>query len=83
MERSIKVHVKTPKEKKTIDTREKADVKDFKATISEAFAAPIEQLCLVYAGKILPDHETLNTLGISDDKTVSLAITSDTVIVII
>ena len=71
---AIKVHVKTPKEKKTIDTREKAEVKDFKATISEAFGAPVEQLCLIYAGKILKDHETLNTHGINDDKTVHLVI---------
>ena len=68
------MHVKTPKEKKTIDTREKAEVKDFKATISEAFGAPVEQLCLIYAGKILKDHETLNTHGINDDKTVHLVI---------
>ena len=66
--------MKTPKEKKTIDTREKAEVKDFKATISEAFGAPVEQLCLIYAGKILKDHETLNTHGINDDKTVHLVI---------
>ena len=68
------MHVRTPKEKKTIDTSEKAKVKDFKATISEAFGAPVEQLCLIYAGKILKDHETLNTHGINDDKTVHLVI---------
>jgi len=71
---AIKVHVKTPKEKKTIETRERAEVKDFKAAISEAFSAPQEQLCLIYAGKILKDHETLNTHGINDDKTVHLVI---------
>jgi len=72
---AIKVHVKTPKEKKTIDTRERAEVKDFKASISAAFGdAPVEQLCLIYAGKILKDHETLNTHGINDDKTVHLVI---------
>ena len=53
---AIKVHVKTPKEKKTIETRERAEVKDFKAAISEAFSAPQEQLCLIYAGKILKVH---------------------------
>ena len=68
------MHVKTPKEKKTIHTQEKEEVKDFKATISEAFGTPVEQLCLVYAGKILQDHETLNTHGIRDGKTVDLAI---------
>ena len=47
---------KTPKEKKTIETRERAEVKDFKAAISEAFSAPQEQLCLIYAGKILKVH---------------------------
>ena len=48
--------MKTPKEKKTIETRERAEVKDFKAAISEAFSAPQEQLCLIYAGKILKVH---------------------------
>ena len=71
---AIKVHVKTPKDKKTIDTREKTEVKDFKVTISSAFGAPVEQLCLIYAGKILKDHETLDTHGINDDKMVHLVI---------
>ena len=32
----------------------------FKAKISKEFGdAPIEQLCLIFAGKILKDHETL------------------------
>ena len=71
------MHVRTPKVKKTIDTKETAEVKDFKATISEAFGVPVEQLCLIYANKILKDHETLNTLGINDDKTVTLVISTD------
>ena len=68
------MHVRTPKEKKTIDTKDRAEVKDFKAAISAAFGAPVEELCLTYAGKILEDHETLNTHGINDDKTVHLVI---------
>ena len=68
------MHVKTPKDKKTIETREKTEVKDFKVTISSAFGAPVEQLCLIYAGKILKDHETLDAHGINDDKTVHLVI---------
>ena len=47
---------------------------DFKATISEAFGAPAEELCLIYADKILKDHETLKAHGIKDGKTVHLVI---------
>ena len=46
----------------------------FKAAISEAFGAPVERLCLIYADKVLKDHETLNTHGIKDAKTVQLVI---------
>ena len=45
--------MRTTREKKTIETRETAEVKDFRAAISEAFSAPQEQLCLTYAGNIL------------------------------
>ena len=61
-------------EKKAIDTHEKAEVKFFRVKVGAAFDLPPEQLCLIYAGKILKDHETLNTHGINDDKTVHLVI---------
>jgi len=73
----ISVHVKTPKDKKTITIGEKSNVKDFKAKISPEFEnAPVEQLCLIFSGKIMKDHDTLETHNIKDGMTVHLVIRS-------
>ena len=37
---------------------------------------PVEQLCLIFSGKIMKDHETLGTHNISDGMTVHLVIRS-------
>lgn len=44
--------------------------------IAEKFEADIEQLCLIFAGKIMKDNDTLKALGISDGLTVHLVIKS-------
>ena len=49
----IKVGVRTAKEKKMIETKEKEEVKDFKSAISEAFGKPVELLTLIWHGKRL------------------------------
>ena len=49
----------------------------FKAKISPEFEnAPVEQLCLIFSGKIMKDHETLETHNIKDGMTVHLVIRS-------
>lgn len=71
------VHVKTPKDKKSIQTKTDENVKEFKAKISKEFGdAPIEQLCLIFAGKILKDHDTLAAHNVKDGMTVHLVIKS-------
>ena len=70
----IKVHVRTPNEKKTIDTQQTAKIKDFKEAVSSAFGVTVSRLCLLYGGKTLGDNEALNTLGITHDKLVHLVI---------
>jgi len=73
----ITIHIKTPKDKKSVQVREKANVKDFKAAISKEFGGtPVEQLCLIFAGKIIKDHETVDTHNIKDGMTVHLVIKS-------
>jgi len=73
----ITVHVKTPKEKKTLTVGDKANIKDFKVQISPEFSnTPVEQLCLIFSGKIMKDHETLATHNIKDGMTVHLVIRS-------
>jgi ubiquilin len=71
----ITVNVKTPKEKQTVEIEANAEVKTFKEAISSKFGdAPLESLCLIFAGKIMKDHETLATHNIKDGMTIHLVI---------
>lgn len=73
----ITIHVKTPKDKKTVTVGDKSNIKDFKAKISAEFEnTPVEQLCLIFSGKIMKDHDTLDTHNIKDGMTVHLVIRS-------
>lgn len=46
----------------------------FKEAVSKKFNAQADQLCLIFAGKIMKDHETLNTHNIKDGLAVHLVI---------
>lgn len=46
----------------------------FKQLVAEAFEAEPEQLCLIFAGKIMKDSDTLKTHNIKDGLTVHLVI---------
>ena len=73
----ISIHVKTPKDKKTVQIEDNAVIKDFKTKVSAEFNnTPIGQLCLIFSGKILKDEDTLGTHNITDGMTVHLVIRS-------
>ncbi|XP_076646845.1 ubiquilin isoform X2 [Halictus rubicundus] len=72
--KKITVNVKTPKEKQTVEIEEDASIKDFREAVSKKFNAQTEQLCLIFAGKIMKDHESLNTHNVKDGLTVHLVI---------
>ncbi|XP_038076501.1 ubiquilin-1-like isoform X2 [Patiria miniata] len=72
----INIVVKTPKDKETVTVEATATIKEFKEEISKKFNAPPEQLCCIFAGKILKDAETLETHSIKDGLTVHLVIKS-------
>ncbi|GAB0098519.1 ubiquilin-1 [Sergentomyia squamirostris] len=72
--KKINVIVKTPKEKKTIECDENADIKEFKALVAEKFESEPELLCLIFAGKIMKDGDTLKAHNIKDGLTVHLVI---------
>jgi len=73
--KKITVQVKTPKEKQSVEIEENATVKKFKEAISLKFSnAPVENLCLIFAGKIMKDAENLNTHHVKDGMTVHLVI---------
>jgi len=69
------VQVKTPKEKQAVEVEEGATIKQFKEAISAKFSgAPVENLCLIFAGKIMKDQETLASHNVKDGMTVHLVI---------
>jgi len=73
--KQITVTVKTPKEKQQVEIEENASVKQFKQAISGKFGnAAVENLCLIFAGKIMKDHETLAVHHVKDGMTVHLVI---------
>jgi len=73
--KKITVQVKTPKEKQAVEVEENATVKKFKEAISVKFNnAPVENLCLIFAGKIMKDQETLTLHNVKDGMTVHLVI---------
>jgi len=69
------VQVKTPKEKQAVEVEEGATIKQFKEAISAKFSgAAVENLCLIFAGKIMKDQETLASHNVKDGMTVHLVI---------
>ncbi|XP_064295566.1 ubiquilin-1 isoform X3 [Phalacrocorax carbo] len=72
--RIIKVTVKTPKEKEEFAISETSSIRQFKEEISKRFKSHIDQLVLIFAGKILKDQDTLTQHGIHDGLTVHLVI---------
>lgn len=70
----ITVHIKTPKNKETVQVVPNATVRSFKALVSDKFGAPADKICLIFSGKILKDEETLDRLDIRDGLTVHLVI---------
>lgn len=71
---TIKVTVKTPKEKEEFAVPENSSVREFKEDISKRFKSSTDQLVLIFAGKILKDQDTLSQHGIHDGLTVHLVV---------
>jgi len=57
-----------------VEVEENATIKKFKEAISVKFKAPVENLCLIFAGKIMKDEETLTLHNVKDGMTVHLVI---------
>jgi len=77
--KKITIQVKTPKEKQPVEIEENASIKKFKEAISPKFSnAPVESLCLIFAGKIMKDVETLGSHNVKDGMTVHLVIKQST-----
>ncbi|KAL3289780.1 hypothetical protein HHI36_023175 [Cryptolaemus montrouzieri] len=72
--KKISVTVKTPKEKEVVEVAENASVKEFKEIVAPKFSSEPDQLCLIFAGKIMKDGDTLTQHNIKDGLTIHLVI---------
>ncbi|XP_058821252.1 ubiquilin-1 [Topomyia yanbarensis] len=72
--KKITITVKTPKDKKTIEIGENAEIKELRATVAEKFESDPDLVCLIFAGKIMKDTDTMKTHNIKDGLTVHLVI---------
>jgi len=72
--KQIKILIKAPQVKETIEINEKAKIQELKALVSEKFNVETDRLCLIFAGKILKDNETLEQYKITDGLTIHLVI---------
>ncbi|GFU33459.1 ubiquilin-1 [Nephila pilipes] len=70
----ITIFVKTAKEKKSIEIEESANVKELKEEVAKQFSTTVEQVCLIFAGKILKDHEDIKSHNIKSGLTIHLVI---------
>ncbi|XP_055926163.1 ubiquilin-1-like [Argiope bruennichi] len=70
----ITIFVKTAKEKKSIEIEESASVKELKEEVAKQFSTTVEQVCLIFAGKILKDHEDIKSHNIKTGLTIHLVI---------
>ncbi|XP_066921093.1 ubiquilin-1-like isoform X1 [Clytia hemisphaerica] len=72
----MKITVKTATKKDVVEVSEDATVKDLREAVHVKFEAPVEQLVLIFGGRILKDPDQLKKEGIKDGLTIHLVIKS-------
>lgn len=70
----IEITVKTPKEKEVIQVEEGASIKDIKVIVGSKFNADPDYLCLIFAGKMMEDEDTLEMHKVHEGMTIHLII---------
>uniref|UniRef100_F1L1M5 Ubiquilin n=1 Tax=Ascaris suum TaxID=6253 RepID=F1L1M5_ASCSU len=74
VQNNIHLKVKTTSESYDIDVAEKSSIAKIKSVLSEKLNQPIEKLCLIFSGKILKDHETIDQHSIKDGMAIHLVV---------
>jgi ubiquilin len=72
--KNIKITVKTPRDNKTVEVDENGTIKQLKEEVAKSFEAKVETVCLIFAGKILKDPDTLKQHGIKEGVAIHLVI---------
>ncbi|KAG8187613.1 hypothetical protein JTE90_027025 [Oedothorax gibbosus] len=70
----ITIYVKTAKDRKSIEIEESASVKELKEEVAKQFNTTVDKVCLIFAGKILKDHEEVKSHNIKTGLTIHLVI---------
>jgi ubiquilin len=71
-----RVIVKTPGNQKDFTVADDTSVRQFKEKLSAHFKCRMDQLVLVFMGRLLKDHDTLSQRGVVDGHTIHLVIKS-------
>ncbi|MCL4138180.1 UNVERIFIED_CONTAM: hypothetical protein GTU68_060138, partial [Idotea baltica] len=74
IKQNITLTIKAAKDKKIINISKMLSVKELREMISKEYEAKEEQVCLIFAGKILKDGETLAQHNLKDGLAVHLVI---------
>ncbi|XP_021239586.1 ubiquilin-1-like [Numida meleagris] len=72
----IKVMVKTLKQKEQFEVAQSSTIQQFKEDIATRFQTPPDLLVLIFAGKVLKDHDTLSQHRVHDGASIHLVIRS-------
>nr|VZH97837.1 unnamed protein product [Spirometra erinaceieuropaei] len=72
----ITIRLKSPKDEKSIKIREDATIKELRAEAAKAYTADEGRVCLIFAGKILKDEDTLAQHKLKDNLVVHIVIKS-------
>ncbi|XP_064391196.1 ubiquilin-1-like isoform X2 [Halichondria panicea] len=72
----LNLSIKTTKKKESIQVPVDCTVKQLKELLCKLMDAPVPQQCLIFAGKILKEEETLEKQGIKDGVTIHLVVRS-------
>lgn len=70
------VIIKTPGKQEDFTIADDTSVRQFKEKLSAHFKCQVDQLVLVFMGRLLKDHDTLSRRGVLDGHTVHLVIKS-------
>uniref|UniRef100_A0A0X3P4F5 Ubiquilin-1 n=1 Tax=Schistocephalus solidus TaxID=70667 RepID=A0A0X3P4F5_SCHSO len=72
----ITIRLKSPKDEKSIKIKEDATIKELRAEAAKAYSSDESRVCLIFAGKILKDEDTLAHHKLKDNLVVHIVIKS-------
>jgi ubiquilin len=75
-EGEFKLTIRSANDNKTVTVSSNASIKELRKVVADAFSVTEPRVCLIYAGKILKDEETLEHHKIKDGLTLHLVIKS-------